>query len=119
MIVQTNHATQQLFSILPSPEGIPNIVAIGVPDEAALKRVFAKLKANQIQHRPFYEPDGDLGFTAIVTVPLDGVQREALRNYRLFNGRGHEQVSSCAPDKRDSPTIPPEANSEMNGPSLQ
>lgn len=86
MIVQTNHATAKLFSIRPVQDGIPNIVAIGLPNVAALNRVLAKLKAAQIEHCPFCEPDGDLGFTAITTVPLDDEQRQILRNYRLYSG---------------------------------
>jgi len=72
----------------PDPEKIPNIVMIGLPDQAALRRVIEKLRANQIVHYQWSEPDNDWGLTAIATVAIYGHKREVLKNYRLWNDRG-------------------------------
>ena len=63
---------------------IPNLVLIGVPDKAALFRVINKLNDNAIGHEVFYEPDDNLGLTAVATYPLTQEQRRALSNYRLW-----------------------------------
>lgn len=101
-IVQSNHATLSLASHY-GVEGIPNIVLIGVPDVAALKRACHKLSDNQIPHWSWIEPDGDLGFTAIATAPIEGGQRKCLENYRLWKsertgssiGRAADSNSVC------------------------
>lgn len=65
-------------------EGVPNIVMIGLPNVASLRRAEAKLVAAQIPHYSWHEPDFDLGFTAIATSPIRGEQRRALANYRVY-----------------------------------
>ena len=65
-------------------DGCPNIVLIGVPDTAALRRVEAKLIREGIAHFNWEEPDFDLGFTAISTEPLSQERKLALANYRLW-----------------------------------
>jgi hypothetical protein len=64
---------------------------------AALKRVQTKLNLHQIPHFPWVEPDLDLGFTTIATIPLTYEQKQALRNYRLYSSRGGDvgQTASC------------------------
>jgi len=70
---------------LPSDYGqIPFLVLIGVPDKAALFRVINKLNDNAIGHEVFYEPDDNLGLTAVATYPLTQEQRRCLSNYRLW-----------------------------------
>lgn len=95
-IVQSGHAIEGVVSLYPQ-EGIPNLVAIGVPDVAALNRVLTKLKANQIEHFPWVEPDGDLGFTAIATIALNSERKKMLANYRLYSpGTGQPACSVMA-----------------------
>jgi hypothetical protein len=65
--------------------GVPNIVLVGMPNVAALRRVSKKLEVNQIPHYDWIEPDHDFGFTAIATAPIWGEQREALKNYRVYH----------------------------------
>jgi hypothetical protein len=83
-----------------------------------MERVLAKLKANQIQHFAWTEPDYDMGMTAIVTIPLDEKRKQCLANYRLlkFAGVSGKPFSG---DNQDSRTSSPEADSAMNGPCLQ
>jgi hypothetical protein len=94
-LVQSNHATFHLARLTnPDPE-IPNLIVIGVPNEATLGRVRAKLEIAQLPHYVWTEPDEDMGVTAIATGPLDEQERVVLKNYRLWShSRGAEQ-SAC------------------------
>lgn len=83
-MVQSNHATLTIASSPYDFAGIPNIVLIGVPDLAALKRADRKLSDCGIVHCAWTEPDGDMGFTAIATVPLSSEEKEPLKQYRLW-----------------------------------
>jgi hypothetical protein len=73
------------MATLVRPEGIPNIILIGLPNISALRRAEAKLCANGIPHYAWSEPDYDFGFTAIATTPIHGEQRKALANYRVYS----------------------------------
>lgn len=74
--------------------GIPNLVYIGVPNQASLLKTLKKIKANQIPHTPFHEPDFDYGFTAIATAPISGSIRDVFYNYRTLKfGRGRAEKS--------------------------
>lgn len=104
-MVQTNHATFALASILTPDTGIPNIVLVGVPDVSALNRVLAKLKANQVGHYAFSDPDIGPEVNAVTTVALDDLQKQCLSNYRLWKMQGE-------PDNRfagESQTPAPDA----------
>src|ERR1700677_1406594 len=68
----------------PDFSGIPSVVVIGVPDKNALFRVIKKLETNHIDHQVFYEPDFNMGLSAVATVPLAQEQRRCLSNYRLW-----------------------------------
>ena len=105
-IVQSNHATFELARRLPHPQNLeitPSCIVIGVPNKTVLYRVIEKLRLNAIPHHVFYEPDFDMGLSAVATVPLGQEQRRKLSNYRLW----HEpdaptQVNSVVPPQVDS-----------------
>lgn len=82
-------------------DGIPNIVMIGVPDEAALKEACSLLSSCAIPHWSWHEPDEDmgLGFTAIATAAIEGAQRKALAHYKLWKS---ERVISSIGGAEDS-----------------
>lgn len=63
---------------------IPSVVVIGVPDKVALFRVIEKLRAHEIGHEAFYEPDYNMGLSAVATAPLEQAQRRVLSNYRIW-----------------------------------
>lgn len=86
-VVQSNHATFEVARRLPHPQNLdvtPSCIVIGVPDKIALFRVIEKLRLKGICHHNFYEPDFDMGLSAVATVPLEPEQRRALSNYRLW-----------------------------------
>ena len=78
-----------------NPTDIPSCVVIGVPDKAALFRAIEKLKKYDIGHQVFYEPDFNMGLSAVATVPIEGLQRRALSNYGVW--REPEQVNPVVP----------------------
>lgn len=68
-----------------NPTSIPSIVLIGVPHQKALERVIKKLTHNNIAHTPFYEPDWDMGLSAVATTPnISEEQRQVLLNYSIW-----------------------------------
>src|SRR5208282_2678403 len=85
-MVQSCHAVYQMAQRYRQndPSLIPALILIGVPDKAALFRVINKLNDSAIGHEVFYEPDDNLGLTAIATEPLTQEQRRTLSNYRLW-----------------------------------
>lgn len=101
-LVQSNHATFEVARRLQLPQNLdetPSCIVIGVPDKTALFRVIEKLRAHEIGHEVFYEPDFNMGLSAVATVPLGQEQRRALSNYRLWREesanepRVHQAVS--------------------------
>lgn len=101
-IVQANHAVFHLAAIQhPNEDLVPNIIVVGLPGVAALRRVVAKLQANYIPHYLWTEPDNNFGFTAIATAPITGEQRAALKNYRLWKYTA-DAVSGTSASKAES-----------------
>ena len=86
-VVQSNHATFEVARRLQSPnlDETPSCIVIGVPDKPALFRVIEKLRKHEIGHQVFYEPDFDMGLSAVATVPLVQEQRYPLSNYKLWS----------------------------------
>jgi hypothetical protein len=108
-LVQAAHAVFGMTSLSPHGEGSPNIIVIGMPHLASLLKAAKKLKAAQVPHFDWHEPDGDLGFTAIATLPLHGAQKEPLANYRLWRYSPPASVvpsmASGEPCSRSSETV--------------
>ena len=92
-LVQTNHATYQMAQQFPNNTEIPSIVVIGVPNQAALRDVMERLVRYNIRFAAFYEPDGDMGLSAISTIPLSKKQKYALSRYPLWE---HKSISTHA-----------------------
>jgi hypothetical protein len=64
----------------------PSVVLIGIPDKSSLEAVAARLTRYGIAFEAFYEPDYDLGLTAIATYPITNKkQRRALGTYKLWS----------------------------------
>ena len=98
-IVQSNHASLTLASLI-EIGGIPNIILIGVPNQAGLLRVHERLAANAIGHYMWEEPDYEMGLTAIATHPLDLEQKKVLSQYRLWR-----PISACSSEKERPSTL--------------
>ncbi len=79
------------------------MVLIGVPDRAGLAEAIRKITQWSHGYYAWFEPDFDLGLTAVATVPLDREAKKLLSNYALWRpitslvssaGR-----ASCSPQK--------------------
>lgn len=55
-----------------------------MPTLKTLNRVLTKLKANNIPHFAWADPDLPYGMTSIATAPLRGEQRAPFSNYRVY-----------------------------------
>lgn len=62
----------------------PHMCLLQVPSQDALKEVATHLMSSDIQFQAFFEPDNDMGFSAICTEPIKGDKRKALRGYKLW-----------------------------------
>lgn len=80
-LVQACHASWHAGSDTEASQAIPSLVALSVPDEAALLAVVETLTAKEIAHNVFFEPDGGVGHTALATAPLT-----ASKHRRIFSG---------------------------------
>ena len=82
-LVQSNHATLSLASkyII---NGTPNLVLIGVPDRDGLIEAGNLLTQYGHRYYAWFEPDYDLGLTAIATVPLSREEKKLLAHYTLW-----------------------------------
>ncbi len=85
-IVQASHAALEAGFKFDAPTDTSSIVLFGVKDEDELCEVWNKLKANNVKHAEFYEPDIS-SYTAIATEPLMGSDREHLSEYRTYRPR--------------------------------
>jgi hypothetical protein len=65
--------------------GVPFLIVIGVPDKPALEAIIERLRRYGIDHEAYFEPDNDMGLTAVATVPITRRKhRKALLIYKLW-----------------------------------
>ena len=111
-MVQSNHATFEMASRLNSrknwfvriiraimnhPVETPSTVLVGVPDKSALEAVIERLQRHGIEYEAFYEPDYDLGLTAVATYPITNKkQRKKLSGYKLWTPMSQEAEDAAA-----------------------
>jgi hypothetical protein len=81
-IVQAAHAAIQATNLFPSKD--PNLVVCEVANIEELGRASDRLKNVGIDCAAFFEPDDDLGFTALATGPLKRDQRRFLKGFRSW-----------------------------------
>lgn len=119
-IVQSNHATFEVARRLPTDYSeVPHMVLIGVPDKAALFRVVEKLNKNDIGHQVFYEPDDNMGLSAVATVPLEQSQRRCLSNYAIWRDTTKDkQQREMLAERLAGRAVPPDAWLDCGTPYL-
>ena len=67
------------------PPELPSVVLVGVPDKEALEAVIERLNRYNIEHEAYYEPDFDIGLSAVATYPIfDKKQKKAMGTYKLW-----------------------------------
>jgi hypothetical protein len=86
-----------MASRLTSHTTTPSVVLVGVPDKSALEAVIERLQRYGIDYEAFYEPDFDLGLTAVATYPITNKkQRRALGTYKLWTPQQLQEVEDVA-----------------------
>lgn len=88
-IVQVGHVCIDAGKMFKHPENT-HMVLIGVPNENKLLRAQRYLESESIIHTVFFEPDDDMGFTAIATRAVNSEERKLFSKYQIW--RPNEQV---------------------------
>jgi len=86
-IIQAAHANFELGLRLTDeekPTRTAHMVLLGVSGEKELIRIHEQLKEDGIKSHIFFEPDYDLGYTALATQPLYGKNRNRFKNFQLW-----------------------------------
>lgn len=86
-IVQACHACFELGIKLTDehkPKKTSHMVLLKVKNERELMTIVETLELNDIHHTMFFEPDNNLGYTAIATQPIYGEKRMLFRKYKLW-----------------------------------
>ena len=82
-IVQIGHACFEAGKRFEEPDHISNLVLLSAKDEHDLKGIAEKIDRRGFEFYMFYEPDNDMGYSAICTQPLkDG--RSFFRKWDLY-----------------------------------
>jgi hypothetical protein len=64
---------------------VSNLILFGLDNEAELIYTSDRLKAYQIDHIMFFEPDDGMGYSAICTRPiLEKFERKFFNKYKLY-----------------------------------
>lgn len=82
--VQACHAVYEAGIHLPPGTDATRMIVCTVPDQAALLAAAVRLERNGVAHRLFFEPDNEVGYSALATEPLFAPARRLLAKYPLL-----------------------------------
>jgi hypothetical protein len=84
--VQAAHAAAEAARRLYRPEhGVARLVLLALAGPEALERCRMHLLERGIEHEVFFEPDDEMGESAIGTRPLREAERRTLERYPLWH----------------------------------
>lgn len=84
-IVQIGHACYEAGKAFRDTYGISSLILLSAADEQDVKRIMKKLDRRGIEYVSFFEPDNDMGYSAICTRPvIDDRERTFFRKWNLF-----------------------------------
>ena len=83
-IVQFGHACLEAGHRFRQPETSCNLVVLSVPSEKHLHAAVARIECIGLRCEIFYEPDNELGYTAVCTEPVSGPARRIFRRFQLW-----------------------------------
>ena len=83
-LVQACHSALEAGSEFKKPNQIPNLVLIQANDERHLNCIGNFLDSHSIRYHKFFEPDNNMGYSAITTEPLSAEKKKALSNFKLW-----------------------------------
>ncbi len=83
-IVQIGHACYEAGKKFTDSCGISNLILLSARNEEDLLKIADNLEVSDINHTIFYEPDNEMGHSAICTEPITKSEQRALfRKYKL------------------------------------
>lgn len=86
-LVQSSHAALEMgLQLLLEKKPIKTsfLILLAVKDQDELLAIKEKLEFKDIEHHMFYEPDYNLGYTAICTEPVYNKQRNFFKKFDLW-----------------------------------
>lgn len=86
-LVQSSHAALEMgLQLDPNkkPTQVSFLILLEVRDQDHLHQISEYLELNEIDYHMFFEPDYDMGHTAICTEPMYGNQRNKFKKFELW-----------------------------------
>lgn len=84
-ITQACHAALEAGFDAQRPEcNTTHLITLSVKDQAHLIQMSEKLNMNNIEHHMFFEPDDNMGFSALATHPVTGEERNHFKKLKLW-----------------------------------
>jgi hypothetical protein len=97
-LVQVGHAALEAGRFHYGPdEPIASFIVLEVPDKADLLRAAEKLTHQGVAHSLFFEPDFDMGHSALASRPVRGKERNLFRRWPLWQGAAIVGATASAP----------------------
>lgn len=85
-IVQIGHACYEAGKLFNDSHGISSLILLSAKDEQEIKSIADKLNMRNIDFYAFFEPDNNMGYSAICTKPItDASERKFFRKWDLFS----------------------------------
>jgi len=93
-LVQVGHAALEAGREHYRSDETASFIVLEVPDRAALEAAAQRLSSLGIDHHLFFEPDFDMGYSALATRPVSGKERQIFRRWPLW--RESANTALCA-----------------------
>lgn len=84
-LVQASHAALEAGFTFDKPHKTSSIIMIGAENKDELYDIGARLERHGIRHHMFFEPDFEMGHSAIATEPIHDIKiRRVMSKYKLY-----------------------------------
>lgn len=85
-IVQIGHACYEAGKKFQDNQGISSLILLSAEDEDDLKVIAEKLEERGIQYYMFFEPNNEMGYSAICTEPITtNRDRNFFKKWKLYS----------------------------------
>ena len=94
-LVQVGHAALEAGFAFEQPSQVASLIVLSVPDRESLLEASRYLEDKSIEHHLFFEPDFDMGHSALATRPIACPdERGLLRHFPLFGKKAGRSTAS-------------------------
>ena len=84
-LIQASHATHESgIKFGKIEDKISHFCVFGVPDEKSIKNIKVGLDGLDVRSYEFFEPDFNIGISALATEPIIGKKRELFSDFKLL-----------------------------------